>query len=102
MTEPKECRIRCDAGPGMFTDEFVVRIRTLSPDGTIHLASSIVSGGSLKFDTRPKAGSYVEATLRAYCMDSRQNLVSVILPQTTLENGPSVVVPKTDVVSGWD
>jgi hypothetical protein len=83
----------------MFENEFVVRINTVTPNGT-QVASTLVSRDCVRVAENPSKGRSVKGTLRAYCMERKNKLVAVILPQATFENGPSVVVPETEVVPG--
>jgi hypothetical protein len=86
------CGIRCQVGSGIFDDELLVRIKALAPDGTTFEASSLVARESVEL-----AGDRQSGVLHAYCMSNQGDPVSVILPQTTLENGPSVLVPRSEI-----
>jgi hypothetical protein len=86
------CGIRCQVGSGIFDDELLVRIKALAPDGTTFEASSIVAKESVDL-----AGDQRSGVLHAYCMSKQGDRVSVILPQSTLENGPGVVVHRSEI-----
>lgn len=94
----ESCEIKCSVRPGMFEDEWVVRISVITADGQRREVESIVYGDSLTREGTPTASSEVPGKLRVYCIDRMTDKAAVVLPQTTIENGPCVVVPETELI----
>lgn len=97
MTE--QCKIKCFVRPGVFDDEWIVRIQIITPDGQISEAESFVYGDSLVQEGLPDSQEEVPGELRVYCVDRADNRAAVVLPQTTIENGPCVIVPETELIA---
>lgn len=93
-----ECRIKCHAKPGAFSDEFVVRISIVDSQGQDVQAESLAYSDSIELHGQPSAIGEHDATLRVYQLGQRDSLVSVVLPQPTFQNGPSVIVRQTNLV----
>lgn len=90
----QNCTLRCSATQGIFDDEWVVTIRTARGD-----ARSIVDRGSLLMDADPAmSGESRPARLKAYCVADHDDIAAVVLPQATIENGPTVMVPKSELM----
>jgi len=91
----KECYIRCEVKKGLFSDEAMVRFKTLDSAGQESSASTIVP----KSVVIVEPGSPGRGKLKATCVERKGNKVSLILPQPTVENGPCVIVPAQEVTS---
>jgi hypothetical protein len=91
----RECYIKCRVAEGMFSDEVTVYFDTVDPSsGRRSAASSIVPRRLIR---RDEDGAD-RGRLRATCIGQTDDKTSVVLPQSTLENGPCVVVPADEVV----
>ena len=95
----EQCEIKCVVRPGVFKDEWIVRIQIITAAGQIREAESIVYGDSLVREGLPNSPEEVPGKLRVYCVDRADNRAAVVLPQTTIENGPCVIVPETELVA---
>ena len=94
-----ECRIRCHVKQGQFNDEMIVRIVTVDERGDDSEAICLAYGDSVVPETAPDATKEVPATLRAHSIGRKDDLVAVVLPQSTFQNGPSVIVHDSQLVS---
>ena len=90
----KECRIKCELSAGLFGDEVVARIKAFGSDRKVGIVSVIVSRDNVSFGRH----SSKQGTLRAYCMQEGGRVAAVVLPQASVENGQSVLVPKSQIV----
>jgi hypothetical protein len=89
-----ECQIRCEIKQGMFSDEVTVVIHAMDSRGKVTSVSSIVPKKSITVNRKdPGHGS-----LRAYCIQKKDRMTSVVLPQATMENGPSLIVPTEEII----
>ena len=93
----KPCQIRCIAERGAFDEEFVVRFPIVHSNGDIGEAKCLAYGESVDLKGDLKEADEVDAMLLAYRVDQQGDFVAVILPQPTFENGPSVVVRRSDL-----
>ncbi len=89
-----KCQVKCRIREGMFSDELIAEIRAMDFTGRVSTVSSFVPTEAIERD--PKDSS--RGTLIAYCMRTSRDFTSVVLPQDTLENGASLVVPSEDVL----
>jgi len=89
-----ECRIKCRLSPGLFADDVVARIRALGPDKEVGTVTVIVSRHMVSSTSRRSTCG----TLRAYCTRAGRGFSAVVLPQASIENGQSVIVPSSEVV----
>lgn len=92
----KECRIRCELSPGLFADEVVARIQAMGSDKRVGTITVMVS----KNVVSSESGKSTRGTLRAYCTKVGKEFSAVVLPQASIENGQSVIVPSSEVVRG--
>ena len=90
----KECQIKCKVSPGLFEDEVVARIQALGSDRSIGTVTVIVSKDNISF----KGTHGKHDALRAYCTKTGGSFAAVVLPQTSMENGQSVIVPSSQVI----
>lgn len=93
-----ECRIRCRARRGQFADEMLVRINAVAPDGGVTEVTSLAYAGSVETESRPDRTGECDALVRAQSLGQKDDLVAVVLPQPTFQNGANVVVRRRDVV----
>ena len=91
----KECRVKCRAKKGIFDDEAIVRIRVVDSSGNDSQADCLAYGDSIKVLGPEDSSGEADAALRAYCLNEKDDLVAVVLPQSTFQNGPSVTVRKS-------
>jgi len=89
--------IKCRLRRGLFEGEWIVRIRTITVDGSIKALEAIVYDESVDKE-QSETGEEINGKLRVYVLEKKDNKVAVVLPQSTLENGPSVVVPEEELV----
>ena len=96
MQSVKECYIKCRiSGPGMFSDEVTVEIRALDAQGKVITVRSIMPERAIEREKAPSD----HGRLRATCLGRSRHRTAVVLPQPTLENGPSLLVPNEEIVS---
>lgn len=93
-----ECRIKCHARKGLFEDEMVVRLVTIDADGNQTEAECLAYGKSVTIEGAPDASGESPALLHAYCLAENAELVAVVLPQSTFQNGPSVILPQSEML----
>jgi hypothetical protein len=91
----RECFVRCEVSAGMFSDEALVRIRAYDASGKIVSVTSIVPKQVIRVDESDAH----RGLLKAHCMAQDDDQTSLVLPQDTLENGATVVVPSEEVVA---
>lgn len=94
----RECQIRCRAKRGVFDDEAVVRIPTVDSAGHDSEAECLAYGDTVKRTGEEDASGEADAILRAYCLGEKDDLVAIVLPQSTFQNGPSVIVRKSELL----
>lgn len=91
--------IKCHVRRGIFPNEWVVRIPIVAADGSLSEAESLAYGNSVAPDAVPSdSSSEVSGRLRAYLVSKAGGTASVVLPQPTFANGPSVRVPESELV----
>ena len=89
-----KCQVKCRIREGMFRDELIAEIRAMDLTGKVSTVSSFVPTEAVHKDPKDRS----RGTLSAYCMRTSPGFTSVVLPQDTLENGASLVVPSEDVL----
>ena len=94
-----KCRIKCRAQRGAFDQEFVVRIPIVDSLGRDVEASSLAYSGEVTVRGELMQEGGADAELEAYRLAEQCGLVSVVLPQPTFQNGPSVIVRKEHLVA---
>jgi len=85
----KECYIECEVRKGFFSDELMVRFKILDHDGRESFVHAFVSESVVIRE--PESGG--RGKLKATCIASEGDNVSVVLPQPTMESGPCVIIP---------
>lgn len=95
----RECRIRCHAKPALFDDEFVVRFTVAGPGGPREVCC-FAYGDSVEALGKPDESGEYPAALHAYRIGEAKDLVAVVLPQSTFQNGESVLVENSQLVAG--
>lgn len=87
----RACKLNCTISPGIFSDEYVARLDSITPSGeqkNVHVFVSERCLENIKKDT---------ALLKATVVSKSRKGIGVVLPQPTFENGPYVLVPKAIV-----
>jgi len=95
MPQGERCKVRCRAKPGTFSDELVVRIETTVPAGE---AQCLAYEGSVDSLGAPDDDGEFEGAIHAYCLGRQEGVVAVVLPQSTFQNGSSIVVKESQLV----
>ena len=98
MAEIREVEVKCRVRPGMFKDEWIVRIVTVATDGSIREVESIAYDDTVTREADGRGSDEVPGRVRAYVVGRTGNTAAVVLPQTTMSNGPSVLVPEAELV----
>ncbi|KKL99842.1 hypothetical protein LCGC14_1810390 [marine sediment metagenome] len=93
-----ECKIKCRAKPGILDDEVVVRLTAISPEKGEQQVSCLAYGNSVEPTGDPDASGEYPAVLKAYCLGGDAVSSAVVLPQSTFQNGPNIVVRNTEIV----
>jgi hypothetical protein len=88
----EECRIKCKVRKGAFEDEMIARISVVDSAGLDMEAECWAYGNSVIPQSQPVQGHEVDGVLKAFLLQRRGELASVVLPQSTFQNGPSVIV----------
>ena len=83
-----EARLRCTLYPGQFTSELAVVVRSAGG----REVSLFADKTELEYAEQPAADCPVEGWIKVQVLQCERNLCLVLLPQTTLENGPYVTV----------
>ena len=96
----EQCRVRCRVRRGSFEEEMVARIQIVDAAGHDIEAECWVHKDSVTVTQEPQGNAEVEGDLRAYCLERRNQYAAVVLPQSTFQNGPSVVVRESTLLSG--
>lgn len=84
----RACKLTCTISPGMFRDEYVAKLNSISPSGeqkNVHVFVNEQCLANIHEDT---------ALLKATVVSKSRRGIGVVLPQPTFENGPYVLVPK--------
>lgn len=89
----KTCRLNCHVKAGMFSDEYVASLPAMSADGSSRRDVHLFVDAVCLENVRGNRGQ-----LRAVEVGNTKSGVAVVLPQPTLENGPSVLVPREILV----
>lgn len=76
----------------------VVKLPIVDSSGQDIEASCLAYGRSVKVQGNLEDSGECQATLRAHCLEERDDVAAVVLPQSTFQNGPRVVVRKTNLV----
>lgn len=92
--------IKCRLRRGMFPDEWVVLLDTIAEDGSRREVESIAYGESVSVERSVEGVDEVPGRLKAYVVGRTGGTASVVLPQPTQTNGPSVRVPESELVEG--
>ena len=89
----RNCKLNCTVSAGMFANEYMASVKAINLDGSVkkdvHL---FVDKTCLENVNQGRA------QLRAVEVGKTKSGVSVVLPQPTFENGPSVLVPREILV----
>lgn len=94
----EECRIKCKVRKGSFEDEMIARIQVVDSAGREAEAECLAYGDSVQPQSSPLADREVDGTLKAYLLQRKNHLAAVVLPQSTFQNGPSVVVRTSNLL----
>ena len=92
-----KCLIKCHVKKGLFDDEMIVRLNTIDETGSVVETSCLAYGDSVIPEGSPSSSEEVPAKLRAYCLQRKDQLASVVLPQSTFLNGSNVIMQDEDV-----
>ena len=94
----KECKIKCKVRRGMVDDEFIARIDIVNSQGADGEAECWAYSDSVDLESAPNGAEEVDGALHAYRLGEKDELVAVVLPQTTFQNGPNVVVRQSSLM----
>ena len=95
----KPCRVRCKLRRGIFKDEYLARIVSVDAQGRRKDVHAFVFGDTVQVERSPDSTGESSGAVKAHCVGRRKGRAAVILPQSTLENGPSILVPESELVS---
>ena len=91
-------KIQCKIQRGMFDDEYLVVIDALDEQGKSITATSFADKQDLSADSYPKTREdELPALLEVSPMQIAKKYAKIVLPQSTNENGPVVMVPRTSL-----
>ena len=95
----KKCKVRCRARKGVFDDEMVIRLRIVDSAGKDSEAGCLAYGDDVeRTDDVVDQNGETQASLHAFCLDEKEGLASIVLPQPTFQNGPTVIVRKDELM----
>ncbi len=94
----EKCYIKCHAEPGVFDGEQVVRIPIVDSSGHDSEAQCLAYRDAVEIKGEQGASGEAEAVLRAYCLEEKGDVAAVVLPQSTFQNGPNVIVRKSNLL----
>jgi hypothetical protein len=83
----------------MFDDEYLVVVQVLDEKGEMSEAVAFVHKDELTLLHSLEKSKDVEALLKVSPMDITAERALIVLPQSTLANGPVVSVRKSDLVA---
>ena len=93
-----ECRIKCKIRNGAFDEEMIARFPIVDSAGNDAEAECLAYGPSVEVSEERRGQTETDGILRAYLLEIRNNLAAVVLPQPTFQNGPSVVVRRSNLL----
>ena len=85
--------LNCEIGEGQFTGEYAVRGQL--SDGTGF--SLFAEKKDVDFSAAPTTNKPTKGVIRVLSVDSKDDLVLVMLPRPTFENGQTVTVKKSQI-----
>ncbi|KKL24415.1 hypothetical protein LCGC14_2415530 [marine sediment metagenome] len=95
----KERQIKCRAKDGVFDDESVVRVKIVDSSGNDTEAECLAYGDSVQLQgEKDDVSGEADATLQIYCLQEKNDLAAVVLPQSTFQNGSTVIVRKSELM----
>ena len=94
----EECGVRCRARKGLFDDEVVIRLQALDASGHAQEIQSLAYGDRVKGTGDPDDSGEYPAVVKAYCLGRSEELAALVLPQSTFQNGPNILVRTSELV----
>jgi hypothetical protein len=95
----KECKIQCKVRKGLFEKEMIARIEIVDSNGNDVEAECWAYPDNIDSQHIPTTSDEIEAFLHAYSLGSKEGFVAVVLPQSTFQNGPNVIVREEKIFS---
>ena len=96
--ETEECKVRCRVERGAFDEEMVVTVPTIDSSGKESEATCLAYADSVELQGELGEPGGCHGVLRVHCLDEREDIAAIVLPQSTLQNGPSILVHKKHFV----
>ena len=93
-----ECRLKCFAKQGAFEDEMLVRITSIDSAGKESEAECLAYRNSVELEGQLEPSTECKGVLKAYCLQRKKEFAVVVLPQSTFQNGPTVIVKESDLL----
>lgn len=93
-----QCKVRCRVERGAFDEEMVVTVPTVDSSGKDSQATCLAYGESVELEGDFDESGKCDGALTVHCLGERESIAAVVLPQSTLQNGPSVLVRKKHLV----
>lgn len=90
-------RLKCRIQKGMFDGEYLVVVNTVDKDGNEVEEAAFIDKEELNWEESPEQGKVVKGDLAISVMGATREIVSVVLPKSTLANGPVVLVKRSDL-----
>lgn len=90
-------QLKCRVQNGMFDDEYLVRVNTLGKQGELVEEAAFVHKEELSLPTYPKGDNVVEGLVTVSLMGATYKNAFVVLPKSTLANGPVILVKRSDL-----
>jgi len=94
----KNCKLNCTVSAGMFANEYMASVKAISSDGLSRKDVHLFVDRNCLENVRVDKDCQGKAQLRAVETGKTKSGVAVVLPQPTIENGPSVLVPREIIV----
>ena len=91
-------QLKCHVQKGMFDDEYLVVMNVIDKEGEQIEAAAFVNKDELHLPVLPEGDNVVDGLLTVSFMGATRKTVSIVLPKSTLANGPVVLVEKSDLI----
>lgn len=93
----QEGQLKCRVRSGFFKSERIVRFTIYNSDGNEIITESLVHMDRVSQEKPLEKQEDVEGSVKVYVTEKKEGKAAVILPQASIDNGPCVVVPESNL-----
>lgn len=93
-------KVKCRVQRGMFDDEYLVIIEIIDDNGQKREAAAFVGKEEISVPSFPEGPEEVDGFLTVSPMEITTDKAFIVLPKSTLANGPVVSVNRSELVTG--